>query len=124
MRIARVSLASVVFASMFAATALPALADDASQAKAFSGNCGRCHSLDANKKGPALKGVVGRKAGEAAGYKYSAALKDSGLAWTAETLDKWLADPKATVKGTKMGKKVADAAVRAEIIAFLQKSSN
>ena len=52
--------------------------------------------------GPQLNGVVGRKAGTVEGYKYSKAMKNSGLTWDEATLDKFLIKPKNEVKGTKM----------------------
>src|SRR5262249_35085449 len=77
--------------------------DAARGADIYDASCGGCHSLDANRIGPAHRGVVGRTAGTAPAYTYSSALKASGVIWTAETLDKWLTDPRGFVKGAKMG---------------------
>lgn len=89
--------------------------------------CFGCHKLKPGKHGvgPSLAGVVGRKAGEAEGYKYSKALKESGIVWNEENLDKWLQGPKKMVKGTKMilAKPVKDAKDRADLIAYLKKAS-
>ena len=93
--------------------------DPALGQKLFSSKCGKCHGLDAKKKGPPLRGVVGRKAGESPGYSYSDALKASGVTWTAETIDTWLTNSKAMVAGTKMGVKLPAASDRANIIAYL-----
>jgi cytochrome c len=65
--------------------------------------------------------VVGRKAGTAAGYTYSPAMKAYGKTWTAATLDAYLAAPMQAVPGTKMvflG--VKDAAKRASLIGYLK----
>jgi cytochrome c len=88
-------------------------------AEIYNSSCGGCHSLDANRIGPAHRGVVGRKAGSAPTYTYSPALKASGITWTPENLDKWLTDPRGFVKGAKMGFRLNDAQLRADVIAYL-----
>jgi cytochrome c oxidase assembly protein subunit 11 len=89
----------------------------------FAERCAACHALDSNKIGPMLGGVVGRKAGTAAGYSYSSALHRAGLVWSADNLDRWLADPKAFIPGAKMPVRVLDASSRRDIIAYLQERS-
>jgi cytochrome c len=67
--------------------------------------CRACHSVtkeQEGKIGPALAGVVGRKAGAVPGFTYSKALASSGLTWDEATLDKWLAQPSTLVPGTAM----------------------
>jgi cytochrome c len=67
--------------------------------------CTACHAVGpgaANKVGPELNGVIGRKAGSVAGYRYSAAMKNSGLTWDAATFGKYINDPRGTVPGNKM----------------------
>jgi len=66
------------------------------------------------------KGVVGRKAGSVPDYDYSPDLKNSGIVWTEDNLDKWLAGPQAMVAETKMFFDVPDPQDRADIIAFLK----
>jgi cytochrome c len=85
--------------------------------------CADCHSINENAVGPMHKGVVGRKAGSVPGYDYSADLKNSGIVWTEENLDKWLAGPQAMVAETKMFFDVPDAQDRADIIAFLKEKA-
>lgn len=85
--------------------------------------CADCHSINENAVGPMHKGVVGRKAGSVPGYDYSADLKNSGIVWTEDTLDKWLAGPQAMVPETKMFFDVPDARDRADIIAFLKEKA-
>ncbi|WP_308238417.1 hypothetical protein [Phenylobacterium sp. J367] len=48
----------------------------------------------ANMTGPNLHGVFGKPAASNADYKYSDAIKASGIVWDASHLDAWLADPK------------------------------
>ena len=85
----------------------------------YESRCIACHSIDANRIGPAHRGVVGRKAGSVSDYDYSAALKASRIVWSAQTLDRWLTDPENTIPGQKMGYTVPDAKDRADIIAWL-----
>jgi cytochrome c len=85
--------------------------------------CADCHSINENAVGPMHKGVVGRKAGSVPGYDYSAELKNSGIVWTEENLDKWLAGPQAMVPETKMFFDVPDAQDRADIIAYLKEKA-
>ena len=102
---------------------------DASKGEQTAKQCAACHSFtdSANKVGPSLLGIVGRKPGTAEGYTYSEPFKAyaaSFAAWDDATLDAWLKDPKTVVKGTKMSfAGVKDDAVRADLIAYL-KSKN
>ena len=88
---------AVALASAMALTSATAMAagDAAKGAKVFK-KCKACHSIKAGKKkvGPSMFGVVGRKAGTAKGYRFSKAMKSSGLTWDEATLDKFVsADP-------------------------------
>ena len=52
---------------------------DAARGKAvFEKRCTGCHAMDADREGPRLAGVYGRKAGSVPGFTYSAGLKNSG----------------------------------------------
>lgn len=99
------------------AHALPA--GDPVRGQALYAACMGCHALDDNDVGPRHRGVVGRRAGTAAGYHYSPALAASGLTWTPANLDRWLAGPQALVPGAKMFFSVPDPVRRADIIAYL-----
>ena len=87
----------------------------------FIQRCTACHALDHNKTGPMLDGVVGRAAGAAAAYTYSPALKNAGLNWSVDSLDRWLANPQKLVPGARMPVRVLDAPSRRDIIAYLEK---
>jgi len=89
----------------------------------YESRCAGCHSLDADRVGPAHRGVYGRRAGGVAGYAYSAALRDSDVVWTVETLERWLTDPQATIPGQKMYFRVAERSDRLDIIAYLKQES-
>jgi cytochrome c len=86
----------------------------------FEKRCTGCHALDADREGPRLAGVFGRKAGSVAGFTYSAGLKKSGLTWDEANLDKWLSDPDVMVPDNAMSFSVAKALERRDIIAFLK----
>jgi cytochrome c len=117
-------LKMIAISAAAVATAHTSLADsvagDATRGKAFYQACTGCHSVDENELGPKHRGVVGRRAGSLEDYAYSPALKNSGLHWDRETLDRWLQNPSALVPGTKMFFKIDDAQTRADIIAYLQ----
>lgn len=85
----------------------------------FESRCVACHSLDAHRVGPALRGVLGRPAGKAPGYDYSAAMAKATHRWTADKLKAWLTNPEALVPGQAMGYQVEQAADRADIVAYL-----
>jgi cytochrome c len=86
----------------------------------YEARCTGCHSVDVHRVGPAHAGVYGRKAGSAAGYAYSVALKASNIVWKTRTLDDWLRDPEAVIPGQRMGFSVEEAADRADLIAYLK----
>jgi cytochrome c len=99
---------------------------DAARGEAKFQDCAACHSLEAgaNNVGPSLHGVFTRKAGELADFRYSPAIKRSGIAWTPEVLDKFIADPQAMVPGNRMPYAgMAGAGDRADLIAYLQKAA-
>lgn len=107
---------------LLAATAAGA-ADPQEGAKAFRA-CAACHSLQPGRHmtGPSLAGLWERKAGTAEGFpRYSEALKSSGVTWNAQTLDAWLADPRAVIPNNRMTfAGIRDAKARADLIAYLQ----
>jgi cytochrome c2 len=88
--------------------------------------CAACHKLDAgaNEVGPNLHGLFTRKAGELADFRFSPAMKRSGIAWTPETLEKYIADPQAVVPANRMPYAgMASAGDRADLIAYLAKAT-
>ncbi len=85
----------------------------------YQQHCTACHAIDRNKIGPAHRGVMGRRVGSLAGYKYSAELAASRLRWTPQTLNKWLADPEELVTGQRMGFLIESEQERADLIGYL-----
>jgi len=112
-------------ALMAAAGAARAEGDAARGEKRFE-ECATCHTLErgVNNVGPSLFGLFGRKAGEIADFRYSPALKKSGIAWNPQTLDSFIADPQKEVPGNRMPfAGMPDAGDRADLIAYLQKAT-
>jgi cytochrome c len=99
---------------------------DAARGEARFQDCAACHKLDAgaNNVGPSLHGIFARKAGELADFRYSPAMKRSGIVWTTETLEQFIADPQGMVPGNRMPfAGLANASDRADLIAYLTKAS-
>lgn len=85
--------------------------------------CMACHSVEPGRNGlgPSLHGVFGRAAGSGDSFSYSPAMRDSGITWTADELDRFIERPTQTMPGTRMifiG--IRDAQVRADLIAYLE----
>ncbi len=118
---------------------LTARADDAAHGrKLFRDVCKACHgSIDERRagawprgriipvvalpRGPDLTGVHGRPAGTVSGFYYSNAFQKvvSELVWNDETLDVWLADSQAMIRGSYMRIKVK-ALARHKIVEYLR----
>lgn len=101
--------------------------DAAKGAKLFKKHCALCHTVEAggpHKQGPNLHGFIGRQSGQAAGYTYSDANRESGIVWDEQHLFKYLLNPKKYIPGTKMvfaGLKKKDE--RNDLIAYLMEST-
>lgn len=86
--------------------------------------CKSCHTVTQGAGaafGPNLWGVFGRKSGTAPGYAYSEGLRRLGVTWTAQTLDAWIANPRAIVPGTRMVYAgLEDPHDRIDVVAYLK----
>ncbi len=99
---------------------------DAARGEVKYQECAACHKLEPgiNNVGPSLHGIVGRKAAEVSDFRYSPAMKRSGITWTADMLDKFMIDPQAMVPANRMPYAgLANAADRADLITYLQKAA-
>ena len=66
-------------------------------------HCVVCHTFEEGGKvvyGPNLFGIVGQPAAAVEGFRYSEALRNSGLTWTDKNLVGFLANPEQFVEGT------------------------
>lgn len=73
--------------------------------KLFTARCAWCHAVGPSARssfGPHLNGVIGRTAGGIDDYKYSPAMKHSGIVWSEKNLSAFVQDPGKVVPGTRM----------------------
>lgn len=110
------------------ATQASAQSGDATRGqRVFNQQCRACHTLEkdgAQTAGPNLHGVFGRKAGTAAGFEFSDAMKKSGIVWDEATMTDYNRDPKAKVPGTKMVfNGVKNAGQLADLVAYLKQAT-
>ena len=108
-------------------SALLALGDIQHGEKVFK-KCAACHLVNkggANKIGPALYGILGRKVASKEDYKYSKAMAAYDKNWTFEEMNGYLKKPQSYIKGTKMAfaglRKEKD---RASVILYLNQNSD
>lgn len=90
--------------------------------------CAFCHTLtpgDANRAGPSLHGVIGRKIGTAPDYVYSAGFASHDIVWTKETIAKLFElGPSTYTPGTKMPEQVVNTAEdRRALVDFIEKAT-
>ncbi len=103
------------------ATTIAASGNAAAGAKLFQQRCVNCHTLKsgASGVGPALQGVVGRRAATGKFTRYTPALKKANITFTQAELDRFLAAPQKAAPGTTMMIATPKAQDRADIIAYL-----
>ena len=110
--------------------ASPAIAGDAAKGAKVYKKCVSCHMIGdkaKNRVGPQLNGIIGRDIASLADYKYSkgmTAYAEKEKAWNEENLAAYLANPRKTVKGTRMAfaglRKQKD---RDNVIAYLKENA-
>jgi cytochrome c len=118
----------ITLSCALALLAFPALAQTAEPdgQLLFNNACRTCHTVkeDDNRLGPNLHGIIGRKSGALKNYGYSDSMAKSDLVWDKATLDRFMADPQAVVRGNSMQPYggMASAEDRAKVIAYLEKN--
>ena len=89
----------------------------------FKQQCATCHTTnlsDPARQGPSLFKIVGRQAGKADGFHYSAGFAKADFVWEDTRLDAYLANPQAMVPGSIMAYRQPKPETRAAIIAYLK----
>jgi cytochrome c len=84
--------------------ATPAGAQDVQRGEKLFTDCRACHTVQpgVNNVGPSLAGILGRKAGAGDDFRYSPAMKRSGITWDAAALGAFIKDPQGVVPGNRM----------------------
>jgi cytochrome c len=89
---------------LLAAVLLPGVAFAQDPGATVFKKCKACHEVGpgaANRIGPQLNGLEGRKAGTVAGFTYSAANKKANLIWDEANFLAYIKDPQAKIANTK-----------------------
>ena len=95
---------------------------DPVRGKTVFARCAMCHAMQPGRNGlgPSLAGIIGRKAGTVAGYKYSPAMAASGKVWAPSAIDTFITNPRTFLPGNKMVfPGIANSRDRADLIAYL-----
>jgi cytochrome c len=122
------ALASAAFAALVSFAGDETRVCDETRGQQVFVKCQPCHSAEAGGPhivGPNLHGVIGRKAGTAAGFTYSHAFREADFTWDREKLDRYLTDPAAFVDSNWMpftGLKRSED--RRDIICFLEDNAS
>src|SRR3954471_11565386 len=90
--------------------------------------CFACHTLggdQANRAGPTLAGIFGRRIASLPGYDFSEALRRLDIVWTPETVSKLFEiGPAAYTPGTKMPEqRIGSERDRAALVQFLERAT-
>jgi len=99
---ATLAVSAAALAVSTALLAQHACAADVSRGALLFQTCSACHSVLGDGIGPDINGIYGRKAATREGFKYSEAMKLSGIIWDEATLRAFIKKPQSVVKGTAM----------------------
>jgi cytochrome c len=89
----------------------------------FKQQCATCHTSNVSdpiRQGPSLFGIIGRRAGTAEGFHYSAGFAKADFTWDATRLDAWMTNPQGMIPGAVMAYRQSKPEVRAAIIDYLK----
>ena len=88
----------------------------------LNSRCNTCHTTDKGdqkRQGSDLRTVIGRKVGAVAGCPYMNGVREAGLPWTPERLDRRLAGPHSFISDTCLLDTRKGPATRSMFIAYL-----
>jgi len=89
----------------------------------FKQQCATCHTdnlTDPVRQGPSLFGIVGRRAGTAEGFHYSADFAKADFVWDEARLDAWMTNPQAMIPSAVMAYRQPRPEIRAAVIGYLK----
>jgi cytochrome c len=112
-------LSTIAVAVLFAGAAQ---AQNVQRGQKLYEECAACHATKAGESGvgPSLAGALGRKAGENPDFRFSPAMRRSGITWDQKSLNEFIADPQKVVPDNRMPYGgMPDAANRADLISYL-----
>ena len=123
LRIGLAFCAAALAVDRAAAQLTPPAAKPADGAMLFKQQCATCHTTsisDPPRQGPTLFNIVGRDAGTADGFRYSAGFANAKFKRDEQKLDAWLADPQTMIPGAIMPYKQAKPELRIAIVSYLR----
>ncbi|HEY0837033.1 MAG TPA: c-type cytochrome [Azospirillum sp.] len=129
MRPPRALLAGAVLFAVLPARADPLPPGDPVRGEALFRACAVCHTLTPDggrRAGPTLWRVFGRPAGAVEGYRYSPALRRSGIVWSEETVARLFeVGPDVMAPGSRMPlQTIGDPQQRADLVAYLRAAAD
>jgi cytochrome c len=89
----------------------------------FKQQCATCHTnnlTDPVRQGPTLFNIVGRRAGTAEGFHYSAGFAKADFVWDEAKIDAWMTNPQEVIPNAVMAYRQAKPEIRTAIIAYLK----
>ncbi len=89
----------------------------------FKQQCATCHTTnlsDPIRQGPSLFNIIGRRAGAAEGFHYSAGFAKADFVWDEARIDAWITNPQEMIAGAVMAYRQAKPEIRTAIIAYLK----
>jgi cytochrome c2 len=97
-------LSTIAVAMMMAGAAQAQTPGNSQRGQKLFEECAACHATKAGESGvgPSLAGALGRKAGENPDFRFSPAMRRSGITWDQKALNEFIADPQKMVPDNRM----------------------